>query len=272
MAETKQTIWLATLSSVQFLSRLPIHKLIQLDETPDFKTSSHTYGLAGLLIALPAALVLALALFAGLSPLVSAVLCITTNIIITGALHEDGLADVTDGFWGGHTKERKLEIMRDSAIGTYGVLGLVISVALRVALLSMLINAMGMIACIMVVAVGSLSRFAMLWPWSTLPQARIDTPNTKKAAKEAQSLAAKYGAPDSTEFNRAILFVIPALVLIAVTLPPLTTICAIVIAVLFVLALSALSSRHIGGHTGDTLGATQQICEIGLYLGASIAI
>lgn len=273
MATPTMPLSQSILSSVQFLSRLPVYKFFTLNETPDFKASSFTYGLAGMLIALPPAIVLVIAYWAGLTSIIIAILSVSTSIVITGALHEDGLADMVDGFWGGHTVERKLAIMRDSAIGTYGVLSLVLTTALRVALLSALIDQIGLWACGMVVATGGLSRFAMLWPWSTLKQARNDQEPKKNASKkEVISLAAKYGAPDRTGFNKSIPLVLPALILIALSLPPLATITALALGTIAVVTITALSRHHIGGHTGDTLGATQQFCEIGLYLGACIAI
>ncbi len=263
----------ALLSSIQFLSRLPIHKFADLNETPDFKASSYTYGMAGMFIALPAAFVLSLTLWVGLSPLISAILTIAIGIVVSGALHEDGLADVADGFWGGHTIERKLAIMRDSAIGTYGVLALILSIALRVALLTTLIETSGQWACATLIAIGGISRFSMLWPWSALPQARsgrsTENDNTRK---HTESLAAQYGAPDSADFNKSVFYVAPALVVLAIALPTLSSITALAIGAVAVGSISALSRLHIKGHTGDTLGATQQFCEIGLYLGACLAI
>ncbi len=273
MASPRMNLPRSILSSVQFLSRLPVHKFVTLDETPDFKASSYTYGLAGVFIAIPAAMVLAVSYWSGLTPLMIAILTIATSIIITGALHEDGLADMADGFWGGHSIERKLAIMRDSTIGTYGVLSLILTIALRTALLAALIDQVGLLSCGIVVATGGLSRFAMLWPWSTLSQARTEIKaKTKSNEKEATSLAAKYGAPDRAEFNKSIPLVLPALVLIAFALPPLATIISLAFGTLAVISITVLSRHHIKGHTGDTLGATQQFCEIGLYLGACIAI
>ncbi len=265
------------LSSAQFLSRLPIHKFYNLNETPKFKTSSYTYGVAGILISLPAALIAVLCVWLGLSVWVSAILTVAAGIVTTGALHEDGLADMADGFWGGHTITRKLAIMRDSAIGTYGVLALILSFALRTALLATVFSATDYAACAAVLAIGGLSRFSMLWPWSTLPQARkadelTSEDNQEITAKEAESLAAKFGAPDQSVFTKSIAFAVPALVLLGFALPPIAMVTSLVFGAAAVVCITGLSRHHIKGHTGDTLGATQQFCEIGLYLGACIAI
>ena len=128
-----------TRSSILFLSRLPVSYSAQTT-LPDFRKSARCFAFAGMLIAIPTALVLWVASLSGLPALVAALLGVATMMFVTGALHEDGLADTLDGFWGGHSKQRKLEIMRDSAIGTYGVLGLVVTVLLRVGLLSHLID------------------------------------------------------------------------------------------------------------------------------------
>ena len=113
----------------------------------------------------------------------------------------------------------------------------------------------------------------MLWPWSTLPPARNgDKTEISDTGKQAQSLAAKFGAPDQIAFTKSIPYIVPALVLLAFTLPPIASVAALVFGAVAVGAITALSNHHIKGATGDTLGATQQFCEIGLYLGACIAI
>ena len=115
-----RNLWRDTLASTQFLSRLPVHRIKGTDIPIDFSKSAYTFPLAGVIISLPSAVTLYVALIAGLDNLVAAIIAVTVHLLVTGALHEDGLADVADGFWGGATRERKLEIMRDSAIGTYG--------------------------------------------------------------------------------------------------------------------------------------------------------
>ena len=114
------------------------------------------WPLAGALVAGLAGLAAALALWLGLSAAVAAGLALAVQIALTGALHEDGLADCADGFWGGMERARRLEIMHDSRIGTYGVLALVLGLGLRWALLAGLFAAGHVIAPLL--AAAALSR------------------------------------------------------------------------------------------------------------------
>jgi len=129
----------AVIDSASFLSRLPLHKVVTA-RAPDFTQITHCFSLAGLIITLPAVLVFILGLVFSLPAFVIAILILITQALTTGGLHEDGLADTVDGFGGGDSAQRKLEIMRDSSIGTYGVLALLFSIAIKIALLSSLID------------------------------------------------------------------------------------------------------------------------------------
>ncbi len=274
-------IYSATLASIRFLSRLPVP-----DHGPDhgpgddggdiprFNETSWAFPLAGLMIALPAAAIGVAAHWCGLGELATSLTTIAAMIITTGALHEDGLADVADGFWGGHSQARKLEIMRDSAIGTYGTLALIVSLGLRVVLFSHVLVHMGLYAFIVFCAVASLSRLSILHPWSRLMSARAGGTSEieQDGAKPQGSLAQRYGAPDGDTFNRGLLFGIPAVILLIITLPLFAVIVAVGAVLLATLASNALSRHHIGGFTGDTLGATQQMSELGLFLAIAIAI
>ncbi len=112
------------------LSRLPVPVDTDL-ATRRGARAAWAYPIAGLAIGIVAASVGQIAIWLGLGPMLVAGLVIATLVVITGALHEDGLSDAADGLWGGWTAERRLEIMKDSRIGAYGVLALVIVVALR---------------------------------------------------------------------------------------------------------------------------------------------
>src|SRR6202034_1238480 len=105
---------------------------------PDIARAPWAFPLAGVVVALIAAAVYAVAHKIGSPPWVAAALAVATTLAVTGCLHEDGLADTADGFGGGDTRERKLEIMRDSRIGTYGVCALTLSILLRVSAIATL--------------------------------------------------------------------------------------------------------------------------------------
>ena len=111
----------------------------------------------------------------GLPPLVAAVLAAAALVVITGAMHEDALGDVADGFGGGRTVAAKLEIMKDPRLGSYGACALVLALALRIALLAGLLEALGpWRAGAAMIAAAALARIAGLWPLAALPPARSD--------------------------------------------------------------------------------------------------
>ncbi len=213
--------------------------------------SAWAFPLAGLAIAGPACLIGWLALSLGLPAMIAAGLILTVQIFLTGAMHEDGLADVADGFWGGFTRERRLEIMKDSRFCAYGVLALVLSIGLRWAALSSLLALDGAFALILAVAL--LSRAAMPLLMATLSNAR------------GSGLSSQVGRPGGVQVAAACgLSAFAALVLTGFG----TTLACALALVLTTAALGILAQRKIGGQTGDVLGCTQQSCEIsGLLVG-----
>lgn len=255
-------------SSILFLSRLPMSFSLQAP-LPDFARSPWAFAPAGMIIALPAAFVLWGTLETGLAAPLAALLATAIMMLITGALHEDGLADTVDGFWGGYTKERKLEIMRDSSIGTYGVLGLIVVVGMRVMALWLLIANIGALhAALAVIAIAGLSRVAMLQPWTLLPSARPSkSSGTNDSKKDDSGLSARYGVPTNSVMAFGMLAALPAAAILVWTSGWTPALLGLALFQLFILLVMRLSRHHIDGHTGDTLGATQQLSELGLLLG-----
>ena len=162
--------------------------------------------------------------------------------LATGALHEDGLADTADGLFGGWTKERRLEIMKDSRIGSYGVLALMVVTLARWSAITALV-AGGHWAAIL--AAAGLSRAPMAAVMAGLPNAR------------GNGLSASTGAPTRGAAAGA-----AGLALLLALLLTGGTAIAMGLAVLATTAgVAALAKRKIGGQTGDILGATQQMAE-----------
>src|SRR5437868_1519353 len=122
-------------AALMFFTRLPIPNGAAMEEGA-LARATWAAPVAGVVVGLIGALVYWIAWKLNVPPLPSAVLALAATVAVTGALHEDGLADVADGFGGGKTIERKLEIMRDSRIGTYGVCALILSFMLRAGALS----------------------------------------------------------------------------------------------------------------------------------------
>lgn len=267
---TDEPVWpgwiVATAICVRFYSRLPVPRLPgehDIHALPDFRLVPRAVPLAGLVIGLPAALVLLASGAAGVDPALAAALAVTALVLTTGGLHEDGLADSADGLFGGQTPERRLEIMKDSRIGSYGALALGLSLLLRVTALAAIMAAAGpwataggvLIAAIWSRAVG-VALMARLGPARmTGASAAVRRPS-EVTAYWAIGLAV-VGAP---------------LIAAAVSLSIAGLGCGLLLAAVALRWLERLSRRLIGGQTGDIVGAAQQITEIAVYLGFALAL
>lgn len=176
-----------------------------------------------------------------LPPLAAAGLAVALSLGLTGALHEDGLADCADGFGGGHTPARRLEIMRDSRLGTYGVAALVLALLLRVVLLAELSPSATMAAC---VTAGAVSRVPMVWALRLMVPARPG------------GLGGGVGVPPRWAGWLAVGLPLP--LVLAVPGGPLASLAVALAA----LAIGRAALRAIGGQTGDVLGAMQVAGEL----------
>lgn len=246
----------AFFQAIAFLSRLPVGTVHPLGNDMNLGTASRWFPVAGLIIALPAVMAIGILSVLGAPGLLSAAIAIAALTATTGALHEDGLADCADGFGGSDTRDRKLEIMRDSRIGTYGTLALILSVTIRIACLAELLDQIGpFTASIALLAVSSVSRSSMVWVWTTSPSARED------------GLARELGEPKTSDAQFAVICAVAILFSLvgpAFGLVPVVT--CFVIAVISTYIWKNLCQSQIGGRSGDTLGATQQICEMSLFI------
>lgn len=224
--------------AVMLLTRLPVGRMVE--PAPPLAAAAWAYPVAGLVAALPAALVFWAA--QGLPPVMAALLALATGALVTGGMHEDGLADVADGFGGGASRDRKLEIMKDSRIGSYGALALFLSVGLRASGLAAAPDAATGMAALF--GLGAASRAGLPWIMHSLATARPG------------GLGASAGGVSGAMAATAALIGALAVVL---TGHPLAVLLAMAGAGL---AFTLFCRRQIGGYTGDTLGATQQIAEI----------
>lgn len=204
------------------------------------------FPLTGLLVGGTGALVLAVAR-AGLPPLAAAGLALAAMAALTGALHEDGLADTLDGLGGGWTRDDALRIMKDSRIGAYGAAGLVLLLGIKAAVLAELpLSAL--------LASAPASRLAPVCVMALLPYARVGD-----AAARAAPVAAGSGG-----LAVAALFGLAPLTLLGWRALP-----ALVAAAVLTGLLAAWFRRRLGGWTGDTLGAVQQAAELAILLAAA---
>ncbi|MCK1715393.1 MULTISPECIES: adenosylcobinamide-GDP ribazoletransferase [unclassified Bradyrhizobium] len=207
---------------------------------------------AGLLVGLLGAAVYAVATKLGLTPGPSALLALSATALITGALHEDGFADTADGLGGGRTRERKLEIMRDSRIGTYGVCALILSFSLRWSALAAIADPW--LVALALCAAHAAARAGLPAFMSLVPPARPD------------GLSASAGSPPGRSV--AVAFALGTLCL-ALALGPGKALVAMIVLSLAGLILARLVVRQIGGQTGDILGAFEQSGEILILLVAA---
>ena len=246
------------LTFLRFYSRLPTGE--GAPSPLDFARMARALPIAGAMIGATGATGLLAARLCHLPALVCALVAVAVLVLATGALHEDGLADVADGFGGGATRESKLAIMRDSRVGAYGALALCFSILLRVAALASLLERSVALAALALVFAGAISRVAGLAPMMWLPPARAD------------GLGATVAAPSREVWTRA------WLAAAGIGLAPwlagagVSQIAVAIVAAFAVAALIAnLAKKQIGGYTGDVLGAAQQLAEIAILAALSAA-
>ena len=228
------------------LTRLPLPRLPEAAFARQAQ-AGWAFPLAGLAVALPACALGALASAAGLPPAVAAGLVVVAQVMLTGGMHEDGLADSADGLWGGMTRERRLEIMKDSRIGSYGALALILSAGLRWCALTGLIAGGAWGA---VIAAALLSR-------AGLPALMVALPHARPGG-----LSHAVGRPGRGPAWAAVALAL----LVALLLTGSAALAAAIWAALAVAGMSALARAKLGGQTGDILGAAQQLAEIATLL------
>ncbi len=211
------------------------------------------FPLVGLIVGALACAICWGALQTGLSPMIAATLGVAALIATTGAMHEDGLADTVDGLWGGFTVERRLEIMKDSHIGTYGVLALVVSQLLRILAIAALLGA-GWLGGVLA---------ACLFSRALMPCAMRFLPNARQSG-----LSHSVGTPTLA----AILIGVGLAVGLAIVLLGGNAIVPMICATAIGGVIAALAKARIGGQTGDILGATQALSEIAFLLALAALI
>lgn len=248
--------------AISFLSRIPVASSYFEDYDGNLGRVSRAFPLAGALVAMPAAAMLGLLLAFDADPLMAALLSLGVLTLTTGALHEDGLSDTADGLGGGRDRERALQIMKDSRIGTYGAIALFFSFAIRAAALAAIARELSPLsAALTLPAISALGRGALVWHWSSLPAAKPD------------GVAAAAGQPGSAEMRTAL---VTAVIVFAALLWPdwhfAPLISAAIVVSIFAYLFTGFVRRKLSGHTGDTIGATEQICEIAAFCTLAICL
>ena len=231
-------------AALRFLTRVPVRMARPAGRRPPPGRAVRAFPVIGALIGLVAGLVYGIASGLGLPEIVAAVLAVGAGALVTGALHEDGFADMADGFGGGDSRERKLAIMRDSRIGAYGVIALVVVLAAKVGAIADL-GGTGLAIAAMIAA-AAVSRAAMPALMLWMQPARSD------------GLAADVGSPPAAHVWTGL----AVAAVLAVGLLTWSGLVALLIAGLGSAGVAWLADRQIGGYTGDVLGGSQQIAEV----------
>jgi len=239
-------------TALQFFTRLPIPRWVGFDPAW-LNQASRYFPLVGVVVALITGGVYVLA-FKFLPPAIAVILSVAAGIYVTGAFHEDGFADMCDGFGGGMTQERVLEIMKDSRIGAYGAIGIFCLLLLKCAILTQIPPSRVLAALLLAHPMSRLMAVSLIW--------RLDY---ARAEGKAKPLAQKMR---TMEFAiAAITALLPALMLIYLGWLSWTMlISGLALALVATLWLARKFVRRIGGYTGDCLGAVQQVTEAIFYL------
>jgi adenosylcobinamide-GDP ribazoletransferase len=256
-----------------FLTRLPAEKILTDEDAFDADTSPDPiaahghlasamwlFPLVGFGIGGTGAIVLGLLTWIGTPTAVAATLAVGAMILLTGALHEDGLADIADGFGGGKDKASKLRIMRDSRIGTYGVVAVAIVLIAKITAVSTIAEWDVGAAAAALIAATTWSRalFAPTMRW--LSPARSD------------GLGADAGTPGEGTSWLGLGLAIALSVLVLLTPAGFGVVPILAAGGLAAFVVGWIALKQIGGYTGDVLGAGQQLAEAATLVAASAII
>ena len=238
--------------ALQFFTRLPIPRWVGF-EASWLQHASRYFALVGVVVGAITAAVYALAALILPAP-VAVLLSTAAGIYATGAFHEDGFADMCDGFGGGMTRERVLEIMKDSRIGAYGAIGMVCLLALKCLALAMLPTSTAVAALMLAHPLSRYAATALIW--------RLDYARAEGKAKPmAQEMS-------GAEFAIATLTaaLVAAIVGAAGDIGWVALAGCIAVTAITTAWLARKFVRRLGGYTGDCLGAVQQVSEVAIYL------
>ena len=250
-----------SLTAWVFLTRVPLPAALAawVGYSPDMlRGSARYFPLVGIVVGLVAAGVFFAAgwLF---TPMIAVVLSMIATVVMTGAFHEDGLADCCDGFGGGYTRERVLEIMQDSRVGAFGAIGIALMLLLKFAVLTALAESGATELAAMALVIGhTLSRAAAVSLMRFLDYVRVDTGPKAKPLADGISRGAWLVA--------LLISILPLVFAMRVFQEGWLLAFGVIPVAIAACASGAYFVRRIGGYTGDCLGAGQQVTEVTFYL------
>jgi adenosylcobinamide-GDP ribazoletransferase len=244
-ADWVRDFWLA----LGFFTRLPVKSAPSNIRGGSLGEAARAFPLAGLVVGLIGSLVYFAAMEIGLSGLLAALLAVAATGIVTGALHEDGLADVCDALGARGGVEQRLEILRDSRLGSYGGLALIFSTSIKVAAVANL-GAPELVAGALV-ASHTLARGVLPLVMARMNLAR---PN---------GLAVDAGRPSQAAANWSLTI---ALLIAVVAVAPIAALVALLAGLAATWLVAKLAQKKFGGYTGDVLGAVEQVAEMAILI------
>jgi len=229
--------------AVSLSTILPVGRATPPDDG-EVARASWALPVAGLLVGLVGAVAYAIAHRLRLPPEPAAMLAVIATILVTGAIHEDGLADAVDGLGGGDTRERKLDIMRDSRIGTFGAFALIVSIMLRWSALQAIADPSSVAAAFLIAHIAARA-IMPVFMW-LVPPARTDGLSAGAGQPSAQSAMIAAGL---------------GIICLAIGFGPGKAIIALILLSIAALLWAFVATRQVGGQTGDILGALEQTSE-----------
>jgi adenosylcobinamide-GDP ribazoletransferase len=239
--------------ALQFFTRLPIPSWVGF-EASWLQHASRYFPLVGCVVAAIAAAVYFAAALVLPAPM-AAVLSTAASIYLTGAFHEDGFADTCDGLGGGMTRERVLEIMKDSRVGAYGAIGIACMLATKLTALAMLPPRVAVGALFLAHPLSRLAAASLIWNLDYV-----------RGEGKAKPLAQQMTGTEFTIAAATALLPVPVL-LAAGWIAPDAVLAAVLAALLAAAWLGRKLQQRLGGYTGDCLGAVQQVAEALVYVG-----
>ena len=270
------------LLAIQFFTRIPVTGKLAgwVGFSPDMlRASAAHFPGVGVVIGGAAAAVFALGVLllpdTTFTPLVAAAFSTVATVWLTGGFHEDGLADVADGLGGSYDRDRALEIMKDSRVGAFGAMALVLALLCKVALLALLGSVEWPVDADEPPAFSGWYVCAALWLGHivsrTLPLVMIRLlPHVgDTATSKSKPLADQISTGG---LSIAFLWCFSAFLLAGVAFNAINLIVGCSFSVLALLGLLRFFRRRLQGFTGDCLGTTQQVCEIAFYLGLAVSL
>jgi adenosylcobinamide-GDP ribazoletransferase len=251
------------LTALMFFTRIPVPSSINHD-TADLNKSGRYFPTVGILVGVIGAVCYAAAYWLFKDIFTAVILSVMGTLLTTGAFHEDGLADVADGFGGGWTRQRILEIMKDSRVGAFGVIALIMVLLLKVCLLAKLALLMSnqhlLPFCLLYVAAHALSRAMPVFLLRFMDYSREDD-----ASAKSKPLATKISGVGL--LLAVVTGLLPLLLLIILLHHSYLLLLVLLPCGLLTLYMARFFRKWIGGYTGDCLGAIQQLNELIFYMG-----